>query len=102
MVTPLPSARYVTFTSLEAPYADQVSLEQFLLEDVMIARHMDGRPIERVHGAPLRVVIPRMYGYKGVKWLSGIRFDAEPGLGFWEKRGYDVDAWVGHSNAVDT
>lgn len=102
MVTPLPSARYVTFTSLEAPYADQVSLEQFLLEDVMIARHMDGRPLERVHGAPLRVVIPRMYGYKGVKWLSGIRFDAEPGLGFWEKRGYDVDAWVGHSNAVDT
>ncbi len=100
MVRPLPSARYVTFTSLETPYADQISLEQFQLEDVMVARTMDGRPLTRVHGAPLRVIIPQMYGYKGVKWLAGIRFDAEPGLGFWEQRGYDVNAWVGRSNGI--
>lgn len=101
IVRPLPSARYVSFFSLEAPYVDQISLEQFQLEDVMIARTMDGRPLKRVHGAPLRVIIPQMYGYKGVKWLSGIRFDSEPGLGFWEQRGYDVNGWVGRSNGID-
>jgi DMSO/TMAO reductase YedYZ molybdopterin-dependent catalytic subunit len=47
------------------------------------------------------VIIPQMYAYKGVKWLSGIRFDARPGLGFWEQRGYDVNAWVGRSNGID-
>ena len=100
MVKPLPSARYVAFFSLEAPYVDQISLEQFMLEEVMVARFMEGRPLKRVHGAPLRLVIPQMYSYKGVKWLSGIRFDAEPGLGFWEQRGYDVNAWVGRSNGI--
>lgn len=102
MVRPTPEARYVSFFSLEEPYVDQVTLDQFLLDDVLIARRMYGEPLKRVHGAPLRVIIPRMYGYKGVKWLSGIRFDAEPGLGYWERRGYDVDAWVGGSNGLGT
>lgn len=100
LVEPLPEARYVTFFSLEEPYVDQISLEQFMLEDVLVARGMDGRPLTRVHGAPLRLVVPRMYGYKGVKWLSGIGFDAQPRQGFWEARGYDVDAWVGRSNGI--
>ena len=64
----------------------------------MIARHMGGAPISRAHGAPLRLVIPDMYGYKGVKWLSSITFTAEQAPGYWEVRGYDVDAWVGRSN----
>lgn len=100
LVAPMPSARYVTFFSLEEPYVDQISLEQFRVKDVLVARHMDGHPLERIHGAPLRVVIPQMYGYKGVKWLSRIRFDAEAGLGYWEQRGYDVNAWVGRSNGI--
>ena len=98
LVRPLPSAQYVTFQSLEAPYVDQLSLAEFTLPDVMIARHMGGAPISRAHGAPLRLVIPDMYGYKGVKWLSSITFTAEQAPGYWEVRGYDVDAWVGRSN----
>jgi DMSO/TMAO reductase YedYZ molybdopterin-dependent catalytic subunit len=98
IVRPLPSARYVTFQSLEAPYTDQLSLEQFSLPDVLIARQMDGAPISRAHGAPLRLVIPDMYGYKNVKWLSGVTFTDVPAPGYWEIRGYDVDAWVGRSN----
>ena len=31
---------------------------------------MDDRPLTREHGAPVRVVMPQMYGYKGVKWVS--------------------------------
>jgi DMSO/TMAO reductase YedYZ molybdopterin-dependent catalytic subunit len=98
LARPSPAARYVTVFSLEEPYADQISIEQLALPDVMLARAMDGRPLSREHGAPLRLVIPEMYGYKGVKWVSGLRFDSRPGLGFWEQRGYDVDAWVGRSN----
>lgn len=100
MARPLPSARYLTLFSLEEPYAEQISMEQFNLRDVMLARHMDGRPLTREHGAPLRLVIPEMYGYKGAKWVSALRFDAEPGLGYWEQRGYDVNAWVGRSNGL--
>jgi DMSO/TMAO reductase YedYZ molybdopterin-dependent catalytic subunit len=98
LVRPKPSARYVTFQSLEAPYVDQLTRGQFELKDTMLARQMDGKPVTREHGAPLRVVVPQMYGYKGVKWLSEIRYDAEAAPGFWEQRGYDIDAWIGHSN----
>jgi hypothetical protein len=65
---------------------------------LMLALDMDGAPLTRPHGSPVRVVIPEMYGYKGVKWLT--RIDLVPKLeeGFWEQRGYDVDAWVGRSN----
>jgi DMSO/TMAO reductase YedYZ molybdopterin-dependent catalytic subunit len=100
LVKPKPEARYVTFQSLEAPYIDQLSREQFELKDTMLARHMNGKPVSREHGAPLRVVVPQMYGYKGVKWLREIRYDAAPGAGFWEQRGYDIDAWVGRSNGL--
>jgi DMSO/TMAO reductase YedYZ molybdopterin-dependent catalytic subunit len=43
-------------------------------------------------------VIPEMYGYKNVKWVERITAVAKPGSGYWEQRGYDVDAWVGRSN----
>ena len=45
--------------------------EQAALPDVMLAYEMDGGPLPREHGAPLRLVIPDMYGYKNVKWVSG-------------------------------
>ena len=98
LVKPKPSAKYVTFQSLEEPYVDQLTREQFELPDSMLARRMNGKPVTRAHGAPLRLVVPQMYGYKGVKWVKEIRYDAEPAAGFWEQRGYDVDAWVGRSN----
>jgi DMSO/TMAO reductase YedYZ molybdopterin-dependent catalytic subunit len=88
----------VTLQSLEGPYVDQISLDQFRESNVMLARHMDGKPLTRSHGAPLRLVLPSMYGYKGVKWVREIRFDSQQAPGYWEQRGYDVDAWVGKSN----
>ncbi len=64
----------------------------------MLAYEMDGKPLPREHGAPMRLVIPDMYGYKNVKWLAGINLVAQPQAGYWEQLGYDRDAWVGRSN----
>ena len=36
-----------------------------------------------------------MYGYKSLKWLGGIELTDADVPGYWEVRGYDVDAWVG-------
>ena len=82
----------------EQPYVDSLTLEQASLQDVMLAYEMDGLPLSRAHGAPLRLVIPEMYGYKNVKWLTHIELVPKLSAGFWEQRGYDVDAWVGRSN----
>jgi DMSO/TMAO reductase YedYZ molybdopterin-dependent catalytic subunit len=95
---PLPTAKALTFASAEKPYADSLTLEQALLSDVMLAHSMDGRPLTRPHGAPARLVIPEMYGYKGVKWVRRIELTEAPADGYWEVRGYDRDAYVGRSN----
>jgi DMSO/TMAO reductase YedYZ molybdopterin-dependent catalytic subunit len=98
LADPLPSAKAIRFDSLEVPYNDSLTIEQALLPDVMLAYELDGQPLSRPHGAPVRVVIPDMYGYKGVKWLSRMELVAEQPTGYWEGLGYDQNAWVGRSN----
>src|SRR5581483_4180420 len=51
-----------------------------------------------VTGWTVRVVLPEMYGYKGVKWLTRMNVVAKQPTGYWEGLGYDQDAWVGRSN----
>ena len=98
LVRPTKAATFVTFQSLEGPYVDQLTREQFELSG-HDARPAHGRRAgDRAHGAPLKLVIPQMYGYKGVKWVTEIRYDSVEQPGFWEQRGYDVDAYVGRSN----
>jgi DMSO/TMAO reductase YedYZ molybdopterin-dependent catalytic subunit len=95
---PLPQAHAVHFVSAEVPYEDYLELDQVALPDVMLAYEMDGQPLPQEHGAPVRVVIPDMYGYKNVKWVERISLVPRSLDGYWEQLGYDVDAWVGHSN----
>jgi DMSO/TMAO reductase YedYZ molybdopterin-dependent catalytic subunit len=92
------SARGIRFVSEEKDYDDSLTLDQALLPDVMLAYEMDGGPLSRPHGAPLRLVMPRMYGYKSVKWVKHIEVQAAPQPGYWEQHGYDVNAWIGKSN----
>jgi DMSO/TMAO reductase YedYZ molybdopterin-dependent catalytic subunit len=95
---PLPDAHALQFVSAEEPYVDYLTLEQARLKNVMLAYEMDGKPLPREHGAPLRLIIPEMYGYKNVKWLAQINLVSHADAGYWEYLGYDRDAWVGRSN----
>jgi DMSO/TMAO reductase YedYZ molybdopterin-dependent catalytic subunit len=98
LVRPQASARAIRFVSLEDPYQDSLTLDQALLPDVMLAYELDGKPLSRPHGAPARIVIPEMYGYKGVKWLTRMELVDHQPTGYWEALGYDQNAWVGRSN----
>jgi len=101
-VEPLPEAHAIQFVSAEHPYVDSLTLDQALLPEVMLAHEMDGQPLSRPHGYPARVVIPEMYGYKGVKWLVKMELVAKQPEGYWEQLGYDQNAWVGHSNGYSS
>jgi DMSO/TMAO reductase YedYZ molybdopterin-dependent catalytic subunit len=54
---------------------------------------MNGVPLPRVHGYPLRVFIPGKYGMKQPKWLTEIEFVDRPFTGYWEARGWSNEAW---------
>jgi DMSO/TMAO reductase YedYZ molybdopterin-dependent catalytic subunit len=102
LARPLRSATAIKFVSMEQPYEDSLTLEQARLPDAMLAYELDGKPLSRPHGAPARVVIPEMYGYKGVKWLTRMELVAKQPSGYWENLGYDQNAWVGRSNGYSS
>jgi DMSO/TMAO reductase YedYZ molybdopterin-dependent catalytic subunit len=99
---PLPKGAALEFVSAEQPYVDYLTRAQAAMHDVMLAYEMDGKPLPRVHGAPLRLVIPEMYGYKNVKWVSQVNVVPSVADGYWEQLGYDRDAWVGKSNGYSS
>lgn len=93
------SATHVRFHSSDGVYTTTLTMEQARRDDVIVAHKMLGGDVQRQHGGPVRLYVAPMYGYKSLKWLSRIEVtDSGEPPGFWEERGYDVDAWVGSSN----
>jgi len=94
LAQPAAAARFVYFTSYDG-YSTNVPLERCLEADVLIATRFEGQPLAREHGGPARVIIPKLYAWKGAKFVKGITFLAEDKLGFWELRGYSngADPW---------
>ncbi|MFD0696036.1 molybdopterin-dependent oxidoreductase [Paenibacillus sp. GCM10027628] len=88
------TAKYVKFYSGDKVYTDALSLDQAEMDDVLVAVLMDGKPIPQQLGGPVRLIVPKMYAYKSVKWLQGIELIDKPHMGYWEVRGYNNDAWV--------
>jgi DMSO/TMAO reductase YedYZ molybdopterin-dependent catalytic subunit len=95
LVEPRPEARFVYFTSYDG-YSTNVALEKCLDDDVLVATSFNGAAVPREHGGPARVIIPKLYAWKGAKFVSGITFLADDKLGFWEVRGYSntADPWT--------
>lgn len=91
---PKPEALFVYFTSYDG-YSTNVSLENCLDDDVLIATSFNGEPVPREHGGPARIIIPKLYAWKGAKFVKTISFLAQDKLGFWEVRGYSnsADPW---------
>lgn len=58
-------------------YAATIPLEEALHEDAFLADRLDDRPLGD-HGAPLRLVLPRLYAYKGVKHVCRIEIAVRP------------------------
>lgn len=95
---PTGAADGVRLTSFDGAYTESLTLEQARRPDVLIALQMLGAPVTHDHGGPVRLYVAPMYGYKSLKWLSGIELTRAVVPGYWEDRGYDVNGWVGSSN----
>jgi len=91
-------AEALRLTSFDGAYTESLTLDQAMRDDMLVATSMYGAPIEVKHGAPVRLVAAPMYGYKSIKWMDGIELTRNVIPGYWEVRGYDIDAWVGKSN----
>ncbi len=97
-----PAARFVVFRCLDnlggSQYYESIALEDAYHPQTILAHALNDRPLPVANGAPLRVRLERMLGYKMAKYLVGIDLvdslaDIEGGKGgYWEDRGYQ---WFG-------
>lgn len=92
---PKPGAAHVIFHAHDG-YTTNVRLEQFDQPDVFLVHEWEGKPIDRQHGGPVRVLVPRLYLWKSAKWIRRIEFVLRDRPGFWEERGYNnnADPWL--------
>lgn len=93
--------RAVRFVSFDGAYTESLTLEQARRADMLVAYEMHDKPVTQAHGGPVRLYAAPMYGYKSCKWLAEIEVTPRVVAGYWELRGYDIDAWVGRSNGRD-
>ena len=97
---PLGSAQYVEFTTLydleqmpqqrrfvlEWPYVEGLRLDEALHPLTMLVTGVYGRELPNQNGAPLRLVVPWKYGFKGIKSIVKMRFTEEQPLNSWQQQ----------------
>lgn len=94
LTEPLASASHV-LVRCEHDYTTNVPLCDLMEPTVLFASRHDGNPLEPEHGGPLRLVVPKLYGWKSAKWVRSLEFLTSNEAGYWERNGYHMygDPW---------
>jgi DMSO/TMAO reductase YedYZ molybdopterin-dependent catalytic subunit len=85
------------------PYTTNLPLARAVEDDVLLVHAWEGVPLPREHGGPCRMITPKLYAWKGTKWIRKIEFLSEDQKGFWEVRGYSNSAepWFNDRYSTD-
>jgi DMSO/TMAO reductase YedYZ molybdopterin-dependent catalytic subunit len=82
------SARFVTVGCAD-DYYESLDMETALHPQTLLCYEMYDQPLTREHGAPLRLNVPTMIGYKQAKYLTDLRVtNVLDKAGYWEDQGY--------------
>jgi DMSO/TMAO reductase YedYZ molybdopterin-dependent catalytic subunit len=69
-------------------YSRSIPIDRALDGSALLAYRMNGELLPRIHGGPLRALLPGWYGMDSVKWLRRIVITGEPFSGFYQTRRY--------------
>jgi DMSO/TMAO reductase YedYZ molybdopterin-dependent catalytic subunit len=95
---PKADAAYVLCTGYDVEplsseaYTTNLPLARAVEDDVLLVHTWEKQPLPREHGGPCRMITPKLYAWKGAKWIRSIEFLASDRRGFWEMRGYSNSA----------
>ena len=73
---------------VEQQFGRSLSREKALSAEPFLAYALNGEPITKHQGFPLRLIVPGWYGVANVKWLSEIHVQEEQYLGKFQARWY--------------
>ena len=97
LAKPLPEARYVAFESvyrpeqmigqrrnlLPFPYVEGLRMDEAMNPLTILATGLYDKPLYNANGAPIRLVVPWKYGFKGIKSIVRISFVADEPPSTW-------------------
>ncbi len=92
--------RQQTF-KLDQQFGRSITLTDAMQTDPMLCWALNGEPLTRENGFPLRLLMPGWYGVCNVKWLSEIRLQQERYVGNYQARWYRTIRGVGGSGKDD-
>lgn len=100
LADPKPEAKFIKFTSFYDesatpnfkalatypwPYTEGLTIEEARHPLALLATGLYGKPLPKQNGAPIRLVVPWKYGFKGIKSIRKIEFVSQQPVGLWEK-----------------
>ena len=88
-----PGARFLEVECAD-DYYESIDMDSALHPQSLLCYEMYGNPLDRGHGAPLRLQMPTKLGYKQAKYLTALRVSnvLRKEKGYWEDQGY---SWFG-------
>ncbi|MGA7669544.1 MAG: molybdopterin-dependent oxidoreductase [Nitrolancea sp.] len=82
-----PAATTVVFHGTDG-YSDSLPMAKATAPTTMLVWKMNGEPLPRRHGFPVRLIVPGRYGIKNVKWLERIEVVQGDYKGYWQQKGW--------------
>ena len=111
-VEPTSRAKYVAFTTLfdpdqmpgqtspvlDWPYIEGLRMDEAMSPLTILAAGLYGKSLPNQNGAPLRLVVPWKYGFKGIKSIVKIRFTETQPPTTWNLAGPDEYGFYANVN----
>lgn len=93
-----PEAAHIAFAAPDVapradppqPYGGSIPVGKAARPEVLLAWAMNGQPLPRVHGAPLRAVVPGWIGARSVKWLTRVTARTTPSDNYFQATAYRI------------
>ncbi|HEX8701546.1 MAG TPA: sulfite oxidase [Myxococcaceae bacterium] len=76
-------------------FARALPVSKAVHPDTLLALEMNGAPLTRAHGAPVRLVVPGWYGMASVKWVTRLEALTQPFDGYYQRERYIYDTGAG-------
>jgi len=83
---------YYAIYSRDGHYFETLTREEARDSRVLLATGLNGAPLPEPHGAPVRLVVPFLQGFKSVKWVRAIRAFRQDPVGIKKLRGQSQES----------
>ncbi|HEX7599407.1 MAG TPA: molybdopterin-dependent oxidoreductase, partial [Polyangia bacterium] len=94
LAAPTTQATHITFHSIGGDYSESLPLDVAREPKTLLGYGVGGSTLPLAHGFPLRLVVPRLLGYKSAKYLERLELTDHAVDGYWEGYGYGYDGAV--------